>query len=47
MVSLYIAYNTAEPRHKGVLTPIKYVCVAYVSTIEIKETDVESMTKYL
>ena len=47
MVSLYITYNTAEPKHKRALTPIKYVYVAYVSTIEIKETDVESMTKYL
>ena len=47
MVSLYITYNTAEPKHKRTLTPIKYVCVAYVSTIEIEETDVESMTKYL
>ena len=62
MVSLYITYNTAEPKHKRALTPIKHVYVAYVSTIEIKETDnilcctltieikktdVESMTKYL
>ena len=39
MVSLYITYNTAEPKHKRALTPIKYVYVAYVSTIEIKETD--------
>ena len=47
MVSLYITYNTAEPKHKRASTPIKYVYVAYVSTIEIKETDMESMTKYL
>ena len=39
MVSLYITYNTAEPKHKSALTPIKYVYVAYVSTIEMKETD--------
>ena len=39
MVSFYITYNTSEPKRKGVLTPIKYDFVAYVTTIEIRETD--------
>ena len=39
MVSFYITYSTSAPKRKGVLTPIKYDFVAYVTTIEIKETD--------
>ena len=39
MVSFYITYSTSAPKRKRALTPIKYDFVAYVTTIEIKETD--------